>query len=170
MKDYDFVISVNLSPVQFNQHDLVARIQNILDETGFPPERLQLEITENVLIEDHQRAGATLEALRRLRIKLAIDDFGTGFASLSYLKLYDLDFLKIDRTFIDEMNGEASNQVIVRSTINLGHDLGIRIIGEGVEQTDVLESLGQMGCDLVQGFLIARPLDVAALGRWLASR
>ncbi len=170
LSDSNLVVSVNLSPVQFMQHELVSRLQSILAETGFPPERLQLEITENVLIDDHERAQTTLDALRRLKIKVAIDDFGTGFSSLAYLKLYHVDFLKIDRSFIGEMNGGGANRVIVRSTIGLGHDLNMRIIGEGVEHTEDLESLVSMGCDLAQGFLIARPMDKAALGDWLASR
>ncbi|MCP3877460.1 MAG: EAL domain-containing protein [Sulfitobacter sp.] len=170
MKTRDFVVSINISPVQFRNENLLARILGVLEETEFPPERLQIEITENVLIEDHQSTGATLESLREQRVVVAIDDFGTGFSSLSYLKVYDADFLKIDRLFIAGIQNEPSDAAIVRSTINLGHDLGMRIIGEGVENATALESLTHMGCDVAQGYLIARPLGLDALHEWLNAR
>jgi diguanylate cyclase (GGDEF)-like protein len=170
MKDYPFMVSVNLSPIQFGQADLLVRIGQILQQTAFPPERLQLEITENVFIEDPQQAKRTLEALRHLGIKVAIDDFGTGFSSLAYLKQYTTDYLKIDRSFIGGMQSDRANLAIVNSAIKLGHDLGMRIIGEGVEQAEVLESLMEMGCDVAQGYLIARPVSLKQLNQWLASR
>jgi len=170
MKRYEFVVSVNISPIQFRDNDLRFRIQRVLDDTGFPPHRLQVEITENVLIHDHQNAKSTLESLRRQKVKLAIDDFGTGFSSLSYLKEYEADFLKIDRSFIGEMENEKSSAAIVRSTITMGHDLGMQIIGEGVEAAAVLESLTHMGCDVAQGYLIARPLGLENLNKWLSAR
>ena len=170
MKTHEFVVSVNISPIQFRDNDLRFRIQRVLEDTGFPPHRLQVEITENVLIHDHENAKSTLESLRRQKVKLAIDDFGTGFSSLSYLKVYEADFLKIDRSFIGEMENERSSAAIVRSTITMGHDLGMRIIGEGVEAAAVLESLTHMGCDVAQGYLIARPLGLESLNKWLLAR
>jgi diguanylate cyclase (GGDEF)-like protein len=170
MKSREFMVSVNLSPMQFAQEDLVSRIRDILEETAFPPERLQLEVTENIFIEDQERAQTILQALRRQGIKVAIDDFGTGFSSLSYLNRYATDFLKIDRSFISELDARSSTMAIVRSTINLGHALGIRIIGEGVERAEVLESLTRMGCDVAQGFLIARPTGLEELKKWLDER
>ena len=170
MKNRKFMVSVNLSPTQFAQDHLAERLQTILDDTSFPPERLLLEVTEQVFMDDHQRVRNTLVELRRRGIKVAMDDFGTGFSSLSYLQLYTPDFLKIDRSFIGKIDDESSSMSIVRSTIDLGHNLGMRVIGEGVEKTTVLESLTRMDCDLVQGFLIARPADLEELNKWLSAR
>jgi EAL domain-containing protein (putative c-di-GMP-specific phosphodiesterase class I) len=170
MQAHPFLVSVNLSPMQFGQDDLVERVLQILHQTAFPPARLQLEITEDVFIDEPEQAKANLEALRRAGIQVAIDDFGTGFSSLAYLKQFSTDFLKIDRLFIGEMHLDQANKAIVSSTIKLGHDLGMGIIGEGVEHTEELEFLAQMGCDLVQGFLFARPLSLAQLNQWLADR
>ncbi len=170
MRDRDFMVSVNLSPVQFSRPDLVDRVLGIVEETGFPARHLQLEITENVLIDDPEAAAETVGRLRDAGVKIAIDDFGTGFSSLSYLKLYDTDVLKIDRSFITELEGVPANQAIVRSTITLGHDLGMQIIGEGVEGEGALEMLRRMGCDVAQGYLIARPVAERELSAWLAER
>ncbi|MCB1791528.1 MAG: EAL domain-containing protein [Gammaproteobacteria bacterium] len=170
MGDHTFVVSINLSPMQFRNGDLLDRILRVLDETHFPPERLQVEITENVLIDDHRKAKTVLEALRQKQVKVAVDDFGTGFSSLAYLKAYNADFLKIDKSFICELEEDKSNMAIVRSAINLGHDLGMHIIGEGVENIGSLDMLARMGCDVAQGYLIARPLDRGKLERWLAER
>ncbi|MCB1958704.1 MAG: EAL domain-containing protein, partial [Rhodocyclaceae bacterium] len=170
MGDHTFVVSINLSPMQFRNGDLLDRILRVLDETHFPPERLQVEITENVLIDDHRNAKTVLEALRQKQVKVAVDDFGTGFSSLAYLKAYNADFLKIDKSFICELEEDKSNVAIVRSAINLGHDLGMHIIGEGVENIGSLDMLARMGCDVAQGYLIARPLDRGKLERWLAER
>lgn len=165
-----FRVSINLSPIQLWQKDLVARISRILTDTGFAPERLLVEITENVLIDKHLKATETIDELRRLGVKVAIDDYGTGFSSLAYLKRYHADILKVDRSFIGGLRSEKPNLAIVRSTITLGHDLDMQIIGEGVEEVGDLETLRTLGCDVAQGFLIAKPLALEPLQRWLSSR
>jgi len=157
-------IAVNLSPVQFRHADLARQILTILKQTGLPPERLELEITEGVLIEDTARTLETLSRLKEAGISVSLDDFGTGYSSLSYLQRFPFDKIKIDRSFIWEMERNADSMAIVRSVIALGRSLRIKVIAEGVETPEQLALLQTENCDQVQGFLLGRPRPAQDLG------
>ena len=139
----------------------------MLDSHGLPPEALQLEITESMLMSDPERALATVTRLSALGVRLSVDDFGTGYSSLANLRRLPIDELKIDRSFVTPMLSDESDLIIVRSTINLGHDLGLKIIAEGVEDEGTLARLGLLGCDLAQGFHVSRPLAAEAFADWV---
>ncbi len=162
-------LSLNLSPHCLQDTALPDAIAERLQRFAFPAERLQLEITENALMHDIRRARQLLDRLHALGIRLAIDDFGTGFSSLAYLRELPFDELKIDKSFVLAMQ-EERNLTIVRTIIELGHNLGFRVVAEGVEDTAALARLQALGCDLVQGFLFSRPLPTAELERWLQSQ
>ena len=155
-----FVVSVNISPVQFREGGLVERIEAALKASGLPPERLELEITEGVMIQDFDEAMSILQRLGSLGVKVALDDFGTGYSSLSYLQAFPLNKLKIDRTFIVNLGERPQSAAIVRSVVELGHALGMTVAAEGVETQAQLEFLFREGCDIVQGYLTGRPLPI----------
>jgi diguanylate cyclase (GGDEF)-like protein/PAS domain S-box-containing protein len=150
-------LSVNLSPVQFMQHDLAGSIEQILHETGFDPRRLDLEITEGLLIKDTQHAVTVLERLQVIGVEISMDDFGTGYSSLSYFRLFRFDKLKIDQSFVRDMIDNPQARAIIRSVIGLGRGLGMPVVAEGVETAEQLEALRAEGCDQVQGYFISRP-------------
>jgi diguanylate cyclase len=149
-------LAVNLSPVQFLHDNLVGSIQRALKETGLDPARLDLEVTEGVLIKDATGALATLQRLKALGVEISMDDFGTGYSSLSYFRMFPFDKVKIDRSFVQDIANPQS-QAIIRSVIGLGHGLGVPVLAEGVETPEQLEALRAEGCDQVQGYLISRP-------------
>ncbi|WP_207456633.1 EAL domain-containing protein [Azospirillum sp. SYSU D00513] len=151
------VIAVNLSPVQFRQPDIAASILAILRETGFPPERLEIEVTEGVLIDDTERALAALNALKMAGVRIALDDFGTGYSSLSYLQRFAFDKLKIDRSFVSTMETSQETRSIVRTILALAKALDITVTAEGVETEEQLRILQEEACNQVQGYLIGRP-------------
>lgn len=150
-------ISVNVSPLEFLVGDLPQRVEAVLLETGLDPERLELEITESIMVSDAEKALATLGRLRALGIGIALDDFGTGYSSLSYLHRFPLTTLKIDRSFVAKLGETLESVAITRAVIQLGHALGIRVVAEGVETPEQLDFLIQEGCDLTQGYLLGRP-------------
>ncbi|HEX8527409.1 bifunctional diguanylate cyclase/phosphodiesterase [Allosphingosinicella sp.] len=150
-------LSVNLSPVQFVQDDLAATVERVLAETGLDPDRLELEITEGLLIKDSERAIAILQRLKAMGVQISMDDFGTGYSSLSYFRMFPFDKVKIDQSFIREMIANPQARAIIRSVIGLGRGLGVPVVAEGVETAEQLEALRDEGCDQVQGYLIARP-------------
>jgi EAL domain-containing protein (putative c-di-GMP-specific phosphodiesterase class I) len=154
----DIRMAVNLSPVQFRQRNLTGVISQILDETGLPPHRLELEITESVLINDTDAALEILTSLKEVGIKVALDDFGTGFSSLGYLSAFPFDKLKIDRAFISAPREEEKPRAIVKSVISLGHSLGITTTAEG---------LVEQGCEEVQGYLFGAPMTATAVTEFL---
>lgn len=156
-------VAVNLSAIQFQQEDLAGSIEKILNESGVSPDRLELELTESVVMQDARKADNILSRLSRLGIKLAIDDFGTGYSSLSYLKRFDVDRLKIDQSFVRDMTNNYDDAEIARAIINLGHTLGLEIVSEGVETKEQLELLKQQGCDVIQGYLISRPMPASEI-------
>ena len=156
----DLTISVNLSGKQFAQPDMVAEIDDALKETGLDPRRLRIEITESVVMENAASTMATIDQLRALNVKIDVDDFGTGYSSLSYLQRFSLDHLKIDRSFVSNIGLDAGeNAEIVRTIVTLAHHLGMDAVAEGVETLDQLALLRELGCQLVQGYLFAKPLD-----------
>jgi diguanylate cyclase (GGDEF)-like protein/PAS domain S-box-containing protein len=153
-------LAVNLSPVQFLHDDLVGSIERVLAETKLEPARLDLEVTEGLLIKDAAGALATLQRLKALGVEIAMDDFGTGYSSLSYFRMFPFDKVKIDRSFVHDIaNPQAL--AIIRSVIGLGHGLKVPVLAEGVETVEQLEILRAEGCDQVQGYLISRPNPIS---------
>jgi diguanylate cyclase (GGDEF)-like protein/PAS domain S-box-containing protein len=150
-------VAVNISPIQFHHGDLPSLVHSILLETGLKPDRLELEITEGVLIDDFARAVSILRKLKTLGIHIALDDFGSGYSSLSYLHAFPFEKIKIDRVFIGDLEHNHHSMAIVRAIITLGHSLSIPVLAEGVETETQLAFLKQEGCDEVQGYLTGRP-------------
>ncbi len=155
-------ISVNLSPKQFSQANLTDGITRILAETGLPPSCLTLEITETTIMESTDVVSAVLAELKQLGTQLAIDDFGTGYSSLSYVHRFPLNSLKIDRSFVREMDEKGDRSEIVRAIVNLAHNLGLDVIAEGVETQSQLDHLTSLGCDYGQGYLFSMPVPAEA--------
>ena len=164
----DLVMSVNLSPRQFQHPTLVEDIARILRETGLAPERLELEITEGAVMEDADAARATLQKLRDIGISLAIDDFGTGYSSLGYLKRFPVSVLKIDQSFVRGLGQDEQDSAIVRGVIALAQSLNLSVTAEGIETFEQLAQLRELGCNHGQGYLLSRPLASDALGNLLA--
>jgi diguanylate cyclase (GGDEF)-like protein/PAS domain S-box-containing protein len=155
-------VEVNLSARQVDHPDLVATVDSVLETTGLPPENLTLEITESALMRDAVSALGVLRALKRIGVSLAIDDFGTGYSSLSYLHRFPLDVLKVDKSFIDELDdGEGAE--IVAAVVNLAHALGLDVVAEGVETERQLQILRELGCDHAQGYLFSPPVPASDL-------
>jgi diguanylate cyclase (GGDEF)-like protein len=153
-------VAINLSPVQFHYSDLPAQVLSILLETGLAPHRLELEITEGVLVNDFERAIATLRRLKALGVSIAMDDFGTGYSSLRYLQAFPFDKIKVDKSFIDQLDENLQSQAIIRAVVGLAHGLALPVLAEGVETAGQLEFLKREGCDEMQGYLIGRPLPI----------
>ncbi|MEO8230125.1 MAG: EAL domain-containing protein [Chloroflexota bacterium] len=164
--DPPLAMSVNLSAKQFARAELVGQVSAILGETGLRPACLELEITESVLMDESDAGIQSLQALRGLGVKLVLDDFGTGYSSLSYLKHMPLDTIKIDRSFVAGLTGDA-NQAIVQAVISLAHGLGIEVVAEGIETAEQLARLRELSCDRGQGYFYARPLPADELARLL---
>ncbi len=162
-------VSVNLSVRNLYDNSLAALVQETLDRHGLPAQRLKLEITESMFVADLPRVLTTSRELRKLGVRLAVDDFGTGHASLANLRLLPVDELKIDRSFVTPMLQESSDMVIVRSTIELGHALGLLVVAEGVEQRETFEVLGALGCDRAQGHYFSTPLPADEFLSWAGS-
>jgi EAL domain-containing protein (putative c-di-GMP-specific phosphodiesterase class I) len=160
-------VAVNLSVRNLLDRTLPGEIDRLLTTYGLPPEALQLEITESMLMSDPDRVLATVTRLNALGVRLSVDDFGTSYSSLANLRQLPIDELKIDRSFVSPMLENESDLIIVRSTINLGHDLGLRVIAEGVEDEETLNRLARLGCDLAQGYHLSRPLPAEQFTRWL---
>jgi len=154
-------IAVNLSPAQFRRGDLPDLVHMVLLESGLAASRLELEVTEGVLIDDFNRALAILRRLKALGVRIAMDDFGTGYSSLSYLQAFPFDKIKIDRSFISNVESNAQSAAIVRAVIGLARGLDLPVVAEGVETQDQLEFLTRELCDEAQGFLIGRPEPIA---------
>jgi diguanylate cyclase (GGDEF)-like protein len=160
-------VAVNLSVRNLLDRDLPKEIERLLNAYGLPPEALQLEITESMIMSDPERALSTVTRLSGLGARLSVDDFGTGYSSLANLRKMPIDELKIDRSFVSPMLHNESDLIIVRSTINLGHDLGLNVIAEGVEDNPTLEQLATLGCDLAQGYHVSKPMPADAFNNWL---
>ncbi|MGB9118831.1 EAL domain-containing protein [Bradyrhizobium sp.] len=163
-------IAVNISPIQFRQGDLPKSVHSVLLETGLAPARLELEITEGVLIDDFSRAISILARLKSLGVRIALDDFGTGYSSLSYLHSFSFDKIKIDRAFIGDLESSRHSTAIVRAVIDLGHNLDVPILAEGVETDAQHAFLMREGCDEVQGYLTGRPLPIADYAKLVGRR
>jgi len=156
-------IAVNLSALQFRQGDIEATVQSALQASGLPPSQLELELTESILIGDPASVLATVTRLKAMGVKLAIDDFGTGYSSLAYLSRFPIDKLKIDRSFLHQLDDASQGAVIVEAIIGLARSLGLRTIAEGVETEAVAARLLQLGCQEAQGYYFARPVPASEL-------
>ena len=163
----ELAVSVNVSARELIQSTLPEMFQSMLQKYDVPAEWIWVEITESAILDDPDHAIETLERLRALGIRISIDDFGTGYSSLSYLKRMPVDELKIDKSFVMGMTNHKDDETIVRSTIDLGHNMGLKVVAEGVETEEMLEQLKEMRCDLVQGYHLSRPLPPAKLELWL---
>lgn len=155
----DLVISVNISGRQLIEDNIVERIEEIILATGLPANCLELEITETFLMQDIRRSIGILERIRSLGVRIAIDDFGTGYSSLNYLTQLPVDTLKVDRSFISELTHGTEKQSLVKNVIALSHDLGMRVVAEGVETREQLDHLINMKCDEIQGFFFSPPVS-----------
>ena len=166
-RETPLTVSVNISPRQFAEPDLVPQVRRIVEETGIDPHTLRLEITESITIGDADREVSMLSQLKALGIRLSIDDFGTGYSSLSYLHRLPLDVLKIDRSFVSAMDKSAESFQIVNAIMNLARNLGMDVVAEGTEVEGQIARLRSMGCDFGQGYYFSRPVDRAGAARLL---
>ncbi|MDB5590650.1 EAL domain-containing protein [Enterovirga sp.] len=163
-------IAVNVSAVQFRHRDFVGKVVNLLEETGLEPGRLELELTEGVVVEDADAAESAMMELRALGIHLALDDFGTGYSSLIYLRRFAFDKIKIDRSFLESMEATGESAILVHSMVHLGRALGLTVTAEGVETPEQHRFLQALGCHQLQGFLFSRPVPAAEIDGLVARR
>jgi diguanylate cyclase (GGDEF)-like protein/PAS domain S-box-containing protein len=161
LQGHDVRLGVNLSPAQMQSGDLATNVATVLNDTGYSPFLLELEVTENILLEDDQGALETFNRIQDLGVRIAFDDFGTGYASLTYLKKFPLDRLKIDKSFVSEIRVNSDDAAIVGSTINLGKLLGLSVIAEGIEDLATVDLLKSMGCEEGQGYYFGPPMPAA---------
>ena len=162
------MLAVNLSARQFRQPDLVGDISRTLEETGLDPRTLKLEITESIAVDDLESTVDTLRELKGMGVKLAIDDFGAGYSSLSYLRRFPIDVLKVARPFVDGLGHDREDTAVVRATIAFAKALNLRVTGEGIETAEQLGQLRALGCDSGQGFYFAKPLPSDAASALLS--
>ncbi|HYW08388.1 MAG TPA: EAL domain-containing protein, partial [Longimicrobium sp.] len=161
-------VFVNLSARQFGRPDLLDEVRSALTDAGVSPMRLELEITEGVAMRDAAVTEAVLRELKELGVRISIDDFGTGYSSFGYLRRFPLDTLKVDRTFVTDVDTDEGNAAIASAIIAMAHRLGLRAVAEGVERPGQMEFLREQGCDAVQGFLLSQPLPAAEMDAFLA--
>jgi len=160
-------LAVNISPVQFRSGDLVEIVTQAIEASGLPPELLELEITERVLVEHNPNTSRILSDLKRLGVRLTLDDFGKGYSSLSYLKRFPFDVLKIDRAFVSEVTVNAEDAALCRAIIVMANSLSLDVVGEGVETKEQLEFLSTHGADSAQGFFFSKPLPAAQFDEYM---
>jgi EAL domain-containing protein (putative c-di-GMP-specific phosphodiesterase class I) len=163
-------VSVNISARNLSKAGFASRVTSALVASALSPDRLIVEVTETALMADPERAAHSLAELSAAGVQVSIDDFGVGQTSLSYLSSLPISELKIDRMFITDMSEDFGHAAIVRSIIDLAHNLGFRVVGEGVEDGSAFEQLKLGNCDVVQGYLFARPMAAQQLNSWFAER
>lgn len=162
-------ISMNVSSQDLLDDELPTSFESATRRYGVPPDLITIEVTESAFLHDPQRASATINALKRHGFKLSVDDYGTGYSSLAYVQQLQCDELKIDRSFVTHVSEKGKDMAIVRSTIDLAHSLGLIVVAEGVETEATLDVLRGLGCDLIQGYVLARPMDAQSLCDWLST-
>lgn len=160
-------VSVNVSPYQLENSDILHSVVSVLEATGLQPQYLEIEITETVAIRNMKAVAKTLEALKNVGVKIAIDDFGIEYASLGYIKDLPIDIVKIDKCFIDEIGCNPKAEAILETMVSLANNLGIQLVAEGVETEKQLSFLTSVGCDLIQGFYFYRPMPADAVSKIL---
>lgn len=165
-----WTMAINLSALQLADPGLLDLMRTCIAQHHCSPGQLEFEITESHLMKNPTLAAATLQAIKSLGVKVSIDDFGTGYSSLAYLKRFPIDKLKIDQSFVRDMLGDPADLAIVRATIALGHELGLRLVAEGVESADQVERLTELGCEELQGYWFSRPLDSQTLIHWVTNQ
>jgi EAL domain-containing protein (putative c-di-GMP-specific phosphodiesterase class I) len=163
-------MAVNVSALEFRDHRLLDSLQAALEASGVPPQRLEIEITESVLMAETETSQRIIERLRQIGVGIAIDDFGTGYSSLAYLKRLRPHQLKIDRSFVNDTETDSDSRAIVKGVIGLANALGLNVVAEGVETAEQQQFLIEAGCHTLQGYFIAKPLSVDALEDWLRKR
>ena len=162
-------IAVNVSPIQFRQRDFGAQVEKVLGQTGFDPARLELELTEGVIVGDADQAESVMTGLRAMGIRMALDDFGTGYSSLIYLRRFPFDKIKIDRSFLESVEATGESVVLIESVVNLGRALGLTVTAEGVETIEQMRLLQAIGCHEMQGFLFSKPVSAADITALIAA-
>ena len=171
---HGLTLSVNVSPRQFAESNFTATVAAVLAQTGFPASRLQIEVTEGLLLAPSSDTLRKLDELVQSGIRLAVDDFGMGQSSLAYLKTFPLHALKIDRMFVSDLHEKGKvcerDRALARAIVELGHSLGLKVTAEGVETADQAQILQELGCDALQGFLFSRPLPATEFRNMLAQR
>ena len=160
-------MAINLSPVQFEDDEIIHDLKEGLNKTGLQGQDIKIEITESLLIKSMSETVKILDAIKNMGVQICIDDFGTGYSSLSYIRRYSFDTLKIDRSFIEHVTREPRDAELVRSIVQMGQNVGMNIVVEGVEDLDQHDLLKELGCHFVQGFLVAKPLPADKIGQWL---
>ena len=169
-KDSDITMSVNVSVRHLMKNNFIDDIVKILDKYGVPPFRIEIEITESIMIDSAEKALQRIDELKQLGLKVAIDDFGTGYSSLSYLNSFPTDMLKIDKSFIDNMSLNESSKQYVAMIISIGHTLDLKVISEGVESYEQVNILKSIGCDYIQVYVWGRPMPLEDAGKLVISR
>ena len=164
----DVRVAVNLSPLQFRTGNLLALVMDTQKQTGLPATRLELEITETLLLEKSSQVLATLHALRALGVRISMDDFGTGYSSLSYLRSFPFDKIKIDQSFVRDLTTDSDDAAIVGAIVAMARSLQLLVIAEGVETKPQLDFLRKLDCDEYQGYLFSKPVPATDLARLLA--
>lgn len=167
---HDLVVAVNISALNLKDKDFPQQVQQALTKHNVSSQHLALEVTESAMMDDPKSALVILKQLNQLGIRLAIDDYGTGYSSLAYIKQLPVQEIKIDRSFIEEVNHSKSDAIIVRTTVNMCHDLGLEVVAEGVETAAAMQVLQDMGCDYLQGYYYSKPLPLSEFCSWLAKR
>jgi EAL domain-containing protein (putative c-di-GMP-specific phosphodiesterase class I) len=162
-------VAVNVSPAQFKSERLVEMVMSALSSSGLPATRLEVEITEGVLLQQNDKTLQTLHRLRELGVRVSMDDFGTGYSSLSYLRSFPFDKIKIDRSFISDLSGKRDGEAIIRAIAGLGKSLGMTTVAEGVETADQMERIRAEGCTDVQGYLISKPVSASEVLTFLSA-
>ena len=162
----NLTLAVNISSRQLRGKGLVDAVTQALVAHGIPPHALELEITESCLMSDFDEMLAALRIIDRMGVRLALDDFGTGYSSLSYIKQLPVDSVKIDKSFVTSAAHDAGDATVVETIIAMSHQLGMRVIGEGVETVEHVDFIRRRGCDLAQGFYFGRPLAADAFSAW----
>jgi diguanylate cyclase (GGDEF)-like protein len=157
------VLSVNISVVQFRDENLITELADLLQKTKMDPHNLEIEITESVFIKSPEAASEVMKKLRSMGIKIALDDFGTEYSSLKYLRILPLDTVKIDKSFVDPLSSDSSSENIVHTIVEMAHQLGLKVVAEGVQNVDQLEALISYKCDYIQGYYLGKPLPAAGL-------
>jgi diguanylate cyclase len=166
----DLMVSVNLSAANLLENELPAFVEQALSTWAVSPASLMLEITESAMITDAKKSLEILHRLKAVGVNLSIDDFGTGYSSMSYLKQMPLDELKIDQTFVRKLTSILDDQRIVRSMIDLAHNFELQVVAEGVEDKSTMDMLQAMGCDVIQGYYLAKPMPEADFIDWCEAR
>ncbi|MBO7702819.1 MAG: EAL domain-containing protein, partial [Solobacterium sp.] len=154
----DITLSINVSVKHMMKNDFLEEIRSVLRESGIPANQLEIEITESIMIDSVEKALRCIDEIRRMGVKLAIDDFGTGYSSLSYLNNFPSNLLKVDKSFVDQMNTSETSRKYVAAIISMGHVMNFDVIAEGVEENEQLETLRSIGCDYIQGYYWGRPM------------